>query len=245
MTASRTARLAWAAVAATALLAASAVAGAAEPGQAGVGHHQIQIDGGLLDAYAGYYLLGEKAVLTVKRDGDHLSIELTGQPPTPVLAESRTGFFATEVDAQLAFQTAADGKVVGLVLHQHGASLQAPRIDAARAQQIESSTAAKVQAQKATPGTAQAARRLDASIAAGAPDYPAMAPGLATAVRGQLPRLQSYLAGLGPIQDVRFLGVDPQGGDVYDIRHAKGVARWTVVLAADGKLAGAYVMQGP
>jgi hypothetical protein len=72
-----------------------------------------------------------------------------------------------------------------------------------------------------------------------------MSPALAAATREQLPKLKDYLAGLGPIQEVRFLGVNPQGADIYDIRHANGIARWSIALGRDGKVAGAFVMPGP
>lgn len=224
-------------------------AGAAQvsPPNAGpaAGHKEIKIDPGLLGKYAGYYLLGDKAVLTVKREGDHLTIQLTGQPSAPVFPESPTSFFAKIVDAQFRFQTDESGEVTGVALRQFGRTITLPRTDAATAEQVTARTEARVKSQTASPGTEAAVRLLDTSIAAGKPAYEAMTPKLAEVTRPQAARLQSYLAGLGPIEDVRFLGVNPQGADVYVIRHAKGIVRWLVALDPDGKIASALVSQGP
>jgi hypothetical protein len=80
---------------------------------------------------------------------------------------------------------------------------------------------------------------------AGKPPYEAMTPELAAVTRPQVPRIQSWLAGMGPIEEVRFLGVNPQGADVYSFRRANGIVRWTIVLNAEGKIAGALVAPGP
>jgi hypothetical protein len=212
---------------------------------AAAGHEQVAIDPGLLDRYAGFYLLGDQAVLTVKRDGDHLTTQLTSQPPLPVFAESSTRFFAKTVEAQLDFQVDASGKVTGVGLRQHGQEITLPRVDAATAAQVTARTEARVKAQTASPGTEAAVRLLDTSLAAGKPAYAAMTPKLAEVTRAQLPRLQSYLSGLGAIEEVRFSGVNPQGVDVYLVRHTNGIARWLVTLDAQGKIASAWVTQGP
>jgi beta-lactamase regulating signal transducer with metallopeptidase domain len=227
------------------VLAASAAEVSPPNKDAAAGRREAQIDPKLLDSYAGYYLLGERAVLTVQREGDHLSIQLTGQPAAPVFPETPTRFFAKIVKAQFDFQVDTSGKVTGVVLHQNGADVALPRVDAATAQKVAASTQARVKAQSQSPGTEAAVRELSASMAAGKPDYAAMSPALAAATRAQLPKLQAYLAPLGPIEEVRFLGVSPQGADVYDVRHANGITRWTLALGSDGKISTAWVMPGP
>jgi hypothetical protein len=203
------------------------------------------VDSKRLDAYPGYYLLGDTAVLTVKREDEHLSVQLTGQPFSPVFPESQTLFFATIVDAQFDFQTDAAGGVTGVILHQFGQAIALPRTDAATAGRVTERTQARVKAQTQSPGTEAAVRRLDSGTATGAPPYDAMTESLANMTRPQVPRIQAYLAELGPIQDVRFLGVNPQGADVYNIRHANGIARWTLALDTQGRIAAARVTPGP
>jgi hypothetical protein len=232
----------WAATALCGALLLAAQAPAADPG---AGRRQVAIDAKLLEAYAGTYSLHGSAVLTVRRQSDHLQVQLTGQPAAPVYPQSATSFFAKAVDAQFTFERNAAGKVSDVRLQQNGADVRLPRIDAETAREISERIAARVEAQKASPGTEAAVRALDASLAAGKPDYGAMTPAVAAAIRKQLPKLQQGLAGLGPIEDVRFLGVNAQGADVYDVRHAKGVMHWTVALAPDGKIAAAWVIPGP
>lgn len=198
-----------------------------------------------LDAYAGFYLLADRAVLAVRREGDHLSAQLTGQPAAPFVAAGDGRFVARELGAEITFHSDAAGRTRGLTLRQHGADLDLPRIDEAQARQVTARTEARVKAQAASPGSAEAVRSLEAGLAAGAPPYAQMSPALAEATRAQLPKLQAYLASLGAMQEVRFLGVDGQGADVYDVRHAKGFARWAVALGPGGKITAAVVTQGP
>ena len=60
------------------------------------------------------------------QDG-RLAIQVTGQPRFPVYASAKDRFFYTVVDAQIAFQRDATGRVTGLVLHQGGADLVAAK----------------------------------------------------------------------------------------------------------------------
>ena len=80
----------------------------------------IKLEPKILDAYVGQYELTPEAIFTIRRDGENLRAQLTGQPSVPILPESETDFFYTVVDAQLTFVKDAKGKVTELVLHQNG-----------------------------------------------------------------------------------------------------------------------------
>jgi hypothetical protein len=80
----------------------------------------IKLDSKLLDGYVGQYELGPGEVFTIRREGEKLRAQLTGQPSVPIQPESETNFFYTVVDAQLTFVKDAKGKVTELVLHQNG-----------------------------------------------------------------------------------------------------------------------------
>lgn len=69
--------------------------------------------------YVGRYALGP-VVFTVSVEDGRLLVQLTGQPKAPVYASAKDEFFYKVVDAQLSFQRDASGRVVALVLHQHG-----------------------------------------------------------------------------------------------------------------------------
>ncbi len=84
------------------------------------------LDAAALDRCVGAYTLAPGAVLTVLRDGDHLTAQLTGQPAFRIWPSSPTEFRYRVVPAQLSF--AADGAhAASVVLHQNGRDLPAPR----------------------------------------------------------------------------------------------------------------------
>ena len=60
---------------------------------------------------------------------------------------------------------------------------------------------------------------------------------VAEALKGPVPAgLQDMMKGLGPVQSIRFVQVDPLGADEYDVIFAKGEQRWTLALDRAGKI---------
>ena len=206
---------------------------------------EIAVNAAILDGYAGFYQLNDHAVLTMTRDGSHLVTRLTGQGEVSFYAESNTEFFAKAVDAQISFVPGTNGQAISLTLHQGGGNIPMARIDGAAAQAIADKTAERVKSQSASPGTEAALRRLIDGIISGKPNYDEMLSGLAEATRHQLPALQSGLAELGAVESVRFLGVGPQGDDVYSVRHENGASHWRISLDPNGKISTAWVTPGP
>jgi bla regulator protein BlaR1 len=204
------------------------------------------LDSVVLDRYTGSYQLTPNAVLTMTREGDRLFAQLTGQPKAEIFAKSEREFFYKIVDAQISFESDRQGGIAtGLVLHQNGANMPAPRIDAAAAQQIAANLAARIQSQTPLPGSEAAVRRMIAGVATGNPNYEEMSPALAEAVRKQLPKLQPWLADLGPVVSVQFVGVGNQGWDVYALKHEHGSSQMRIVLDARGIITGALSSAGP
>jgi len=114
--------------------------------QTGQERKAIKLDAGAYDAYVGQYELSPDFVITVRREGNGLSIQATGQPKIEVFAESETKFFLTAVDAQITFVKNEKGEVTHLILHQNGADQNAKRI-------ISTSTAPPAgQSAGSTPG---------------------------------------------------------------------------------------------
>jgi Domain of unknown function (DUF3471)/Glyoxalase superfamily protein len=206
---------------------------------------EIALDASVLDAYVGFYELNGNTLFTVTRDGNHLVTQLPGQRPVPIYAESDTRFFAKIVDAQISFVSDARGQVTSLVLHQNGGDHPMARIDTAAAQAINSRIAERMKSQSASPGTEAALRRLIDGLTSGRPDYDDMSPALAEATRQQLPNLRSGHQELGAVQSIAFLGVGPQGEDVYTARHENGASHWRIALDSNGKISTAWVSPGP
>jgi hypothetical protein len=205
----------------------------------------IALDAAALERYTGDYQLAPSAVLGVTREGNHLFAQLTGQPRAEIFARTESNFFYKVVKAQISFESDAQGRTTGLVLHQNGADMPAPRIESAAAQEINTALAAKVQRQTATPGSESALRHLIDGIAAGKPDYAEMSPALANAIRSQLPQAAAGMAQLGAIQSIDFRGVGNQGWDIYEVRHEHGISHWRIVVDDHGVILGALFSPGP
>ena len=65
--------------------------------------------------------------LTVKVQGDALTVQGTGQPALPVQAVQRDVFVMDAVGAEISFERDAAGKVVALTLKQAGQQLRGER----------------------------------------------------------------------------------------------------------------------
>lgn len=87
----------------------------------------VKIAAATFDAYLGRYELAPGFVLEVKRDGEKMVAQGTGQPAIEILPLSDTVFFSTMVDAELHFEKTADG-VVRLVLNQGGRKMPGKRM---------------------------------------------------------------------------------------------------------------------
>jgi len=82
----------------------------------------IHLEPKILDHYVGRYEFEEAPgrLFNLRRDGDKLMAQLTGQPYHEIFPESETNFFYKVVNAQITFNKDASGKVQNLVLHQNG-----------------------------------------------------------------------------------------------------------------------------
>jgi serine-type D-Ala-D-Ala carboxypeptidase/endopeptidase len=80
-----------------------------------------------LDAYVGTYQLAPAFAIRVRREGDGLVAQGTGQSAAPIYPSARDEFFFQVVDAQISFVRDPAGRVASLILHQGGHDLPAPR----------------------------------------------------------------------------------------------------------------------
>ncbi|HVC94909.1 MAG TPA: serine hydrolase [Pirellulales bacterium] len=87
------------------------------------------VDPKIYDDYAGKYAFNPALVLTCTREGEHLMVQLTGQPKFEIYPESETEFFLKVVDSQLSFARDDDGKITHVVLHQGGRDQEAKRVE--------------------------------------------------------------------------------------------------------------------
>lgn len=89
---------------------------------------EVHVDPKIFDGYVGTYQLAPNFSLTVTRDGDHLFLQLAGQPKSQLFAQSDKEYFLKTVDAQVTFVTDSQGRATELILHQGGADNHAKRV---------------------------------------------------------------------------------------------------------------------
>jgi hypothetical protein len=87
----------------------------------------IELDPSVYDAFVGEYELAPGVTIDVRREGDRLVVQATGQPADVAIPESELRFFSRKVDAQVTFGKDADGHVTHLTLHAGGRDTVARR----------------------------------------------------------------------------------------------------------------------
>jgi hypothetical protein len=116
-----------------------------------------------------------------------------------------------------------------------------------RATDIETLSQARLFAPRSTPqpGTEAAVRRLSDENARGEPNYDLLSPEMAQATRAQLEGLKNMFSGFGAIKSVKFMEVDPQGADTYEVAYTNATMLWTILLGPDGKTVMAGLRPAP
>jgi CubicO group peptidase (beta-lactamase class C family) len=90
---------------------------------------EVVLDSKLLDRYVGRYGEPPNLILTIKREGDHLSIQENDEPKQELFAESEIKFFSKLNDDELTFQVDNQGRATTMVLHIAGKDIPLKRID--------------------------------------------------------------------------------------------------------------------
>jgi hypothetical protein len=209
-----------------------------EPSNVIAAPKEVTVDPAVLDHYVGHYAFPGKAVMTVSRDGNRFLTQLTGQPPVQIFATSEREYFAKVVDAKITFVTDDQGIATGLVLHQNGRDVSAPRMSEEAAKAQTEALAQRVREQKPAPGSEAAVRRHIEALQQNRPDYEDMDAALADAVRPQWARVQQQVAGAGQLQSITFTRVGPQGADIYQARFEKAAIEVLIMLDSAGKTSG-------
>ena len=89
----------------------------------------IEIDGQLLDRYAGRYQFPSSQMATVTRQGRHLILQGEGDVKIEFYPENSRAFFARIMDAQIEFETDSQGRVTELLFFRSGSVQHVMRID--------------------------------------------------------------------------------------------------------------------
>ena len=87
----------------------------------------VAVDPKVLALYAGTYELFPKFDLVVTVENGQLMTQATGQGKIGLYPSSETRFFPVVMEAEIEFAKDDQGKVTGLVLHQGGQNMKAPK----------------------------------------------------------------------------------------------------------------------
>jgi hypothetical protein len=110
------------------------------------------------------------------------------------------------LDAQITFDTDAQGQATALVLHQNGRDRRAKRIDDATAKQLEDTVSQRFKEQKANPASEGVIRRQIDEFQRRQPNFDQLTPEFAALARPQAAHIEDLIAGLGLLQSVVFKG---------------------------------------
>jgi CubicO group peptidase (beta-lactamase class C family) len=92
-------------------------------------HTQVAAPAQVLDRYVGRYGLPPDIVLTIRREGDHLSVQENDEPKQDLFPESETDFFSTASDDAYTFHTDSQGRTTAMILHTGGKDIAVKRIE--------------------------------------------------------------------------------------------------------------------
>lgn len=92
-------------------------------------HKLVAVDSKLLDRYAGRYGEPPNLIETVRREGDHLSLQENNEPKQEIFPESQNEFFSKTSDDELTFESDSHGRVTRMVLHVDGRDVPVKRIE--------------------------------------------------------------------------------------------------------------------
>lgn len=195
-----------------------------------------------LDQYVGWYGIAPNRVLTVRRDGDRLWLNETGQGATQVLAEG-TDAFSFRGGHLVIFLRDEQTKVSRVLVQSavFGARL-ASRVDAAVAQAIEADFARRLaevpdrfRDQVPAAGSKETILRGIEELRGGTPSYERMSAPLAAKIHRYLNEMRTTFQALGAVESLFFRGVGPGGYDIYGAKFENGTAEFRLLLEPDGK----------
>lgn len=193
-----------------------------------------------LTALPGAYRLYDGSFCEIIAEAGHLFIRVNAQPQVEMFAEAPDAFFLKLVPAQITIQR-KDDTVTGLTIHQNGQEIAAERTSAMALAEAEAALAGRKAAKAPLPDSKPALRRIIAEQQSGRIDYDRITPALAELMRPQEQFVRTELTKAGALQDVRFLGVDDNGFDVFDIRFEHTRHSWGITHDPQGRIDGLFM----
>ena len=92
-------------------------------------HKVVAVDSKLLDRYVGRYGDPPNLILTIRREGDHLSVQENDEPKQDLFPESERQVFSKVADDVYSFELDSQGRTTTMILHTGGKDIPLKRID--------------------------------------------------------------------------------------------------------------------
>jgi hypothetical protein len=92
-------------------------------------HKEVRLNPNVLEKYVGRYGVAPNLILTIRREGDHLSIQENDEPRQDLFPEGDVDFFSKVADDTMTFEMDGQGRVVRIVLHVGGHDMPVERIN--------------------------------------------------------------------------------------------------------------------
>lgn len=92
-------------------------------------HKTVAVDSKRLDRYVGRYGDPPNLILTIRREGDHLSIQENDEPKQELFPESEKDFFSRVADDVFTFDVDSQGRATKMTLHTGGKDIPIKRIE--------------------------------------------------------------------------------------------------------------------
>lgn len=89
---------------------------------------EVRLDAAILERYVGQYGEPPNLILTVRREGDHLTIQENDEPKQSLSASGERDFFSKVSEDELTFEVDASGRVTQMILHVGGRDVPVKRI---------------------------------------------------------------------------------------------------------------------
>jgi hypothetical protein len=194
----------------------------------------------VLDRYVGFYERGGHALQQVSRQGSRLFMQLVpGNFAAQELdADSETDFWSVAPQGtHTTFLLDERGRVTGFLQHTDRPkyALVWPRVDASTAQRILTADRVRFQSQTPMPGSEAALQRMIEGVLEGSCSGEAAAwlKSLCEQTMRDLHWERIY-ASWGAVQSMKFLRVDEDGMEIYEVRQEGGRSEWGICLDANG-----------
>jgi CubicO group peptidase (beta-lactamase class C family) len=185
-------------------------------------------------AIVGTYQLSRYTLMHVTHVGDRLFVQRTGQGKLELLPEGHDRYFLRDVDCQFIFAFDPVGHATGFTSIQGGQIEFAKAITESQSESVRMSLAQKLHDNHVDPLSESALRGYIEQLRRGSVNYGRLSVEVAQRTRARQAEFSQLIIALREVQQISFVGVAPDGEDVFDVQFDNGPMRWSILPTEDG-----------